>query len=906
MASHSYRRRRGHRWFALTLIAATVSVSANAALISPLEALRGSLLRRGPQPFDAATQPLMVAQAGNRTSRSSPHPKAPATPTSRAHNSSNVTVTESSPSSTAAEGRYGHSAVYVQDTNLLYFLGGQLGENGTTVTNEVLVFNLANPIVWNSRPSTRILDNPLAISSVSEDLDPLAWAASAVDDRGRAWVIGGVTEDCEHDHTVHRLDMSNLTLSDVIEIGAEWTVPQMISHMPPRRRQAQAVAIYNTTARSDDIYVFGGIAEQFTCSDETIGYLGIDRYSTSENRHGQNEVESFAWTAPSGTSAKTFEPPVSDYTATLLEGGRFVAILGGQTANGGLAAFSDILIFDSRQKNWEKKIARGSAPSPRMGHVAIALPSGAVLVHGGIGEDHAVLSDVHLLSPPSDLNSGSARWTWSTLTSNRHSTLASPSRAWHTATRLVSGTVVFAFGIDTSTGSPSDSISFFTIDESKGEYSFTPEFHGEAAVAPKTPTTTSSVRSSSSSSSSSKHSTKTHKATTKSKKKKKKQKHDPTSWAVPDTTSTIPWATATYSAQPVQTFAPTPAEDTPTTSSASSTPPVSPVSASTQNDESSSKAALQTKTIAVSVGTLVGLVALVGVAAIFIRRRNSQKSQDEVPDTPLNMTRGGGSHFAPIVSSLMYTRPVQARQLSLGSMMSANNGHVDDYYGAEHEGDGASSTGAVFDAASPDPFSDHHRVGEMGQSRVVGRVGPGGFVEAASASSIETQRNKTSILDAISPSLSASVKSIPFLAGLNRADSNSSYADTYTVRTPEQRSRRPSNQASLSGPSLPPGAAAPEGLPSGTGRPLPSLQEYGVVLSGHSDLPEAAFMKAQPRSGSGSRNSSFDSRTSFAGIGANGGGGSGHESHPSVDVVRSDTSGKLSRASTGLRVTNAD
>ncbi|SGY11753.1 BQ5605_C011g06261 [Microbotryum silenes-dioicae] len=905
MTSPSCRRRRGHRLFALTLIAATASVSTNAAIISPLKALRGSLLRRGPQPFDVAPQPLLVARAGNRTIRLSPHPKAPATPPGGAHNSSsNATVVEHSPNPIAVEGRYGHSAIYVQETNLLYFVGGQLGENGTTVTNEVLVFNLANSIVWNSRPSTRILDNPLAVSSVSEDLDPLAWVASAIDDRGRVWVIGGVTEDCEHDHTVHRLDMSNLTLSDAIEVGAEWTVPQIVSHTPPRRRQAQAVAIYNATARSDDIYVFGGIAEQYTCSDETIGYLGIDRYSTTENHHGQNEVESFAWTAPSGTSAKTFEPPVSDYTATVLKGGRFVAILGGQTAHGGLAPFSEILVFDSRLKTWNKRIARGTPPSPRMGHVAIALPSGAVLVHGGIREDHAVLNDIHLLTPPSDLNSDTTLWTWSTLIRNRHSSLASPSRAWHTATRLVSGTVVFAFGIDTSTGSPSDSISFFTIDESKGEYSFTPQFHGESAVAPRPVTTTSSVRSSTSFS---KQNTTSHRATTKSKKKKKK-KHHSTSQAAADTTSTIPWATTTHSAQPTQAPATTPAEDTLTTSSsASSVAAVPPVSASTQDDEASSKAAQQTKTIAASVGTLVGLVALVGVAAIFIRRRNSQKTRHEVPDTPLDMTRGGGSQFAPIVSSLMYTRPVQARQFSLGSAMSANNGHVDDYYRGKHDQDGDASTGAVFDAASPDPFSDHQRVGEMGQSHVVGRVGPGGFVEAASASSIETQRKKTSILDAISPSLSASVKSIPFLAGLYRADSNSSYADTYTVRTPSQRSRRPSLQASSVGPSIPPGAAAPEGLPSGTGRPLPSLQEYGVAMLGDSDLPEAAFMKFYPRSASGSRNSSFDSRMGFTGIGANGGGEGGYASHPSVDVVRSDTSRtKLSRASTALRVTNAD
>lgn len=166
---------------------------------------------------------------------------------------------------TPSEGRYGHSAVYLPTNNTLLFIGGQVGDNGTTITSQVLSFDLASPFLWGSRPVSAIPNNPSPATELTSRRIASAWAASAIDSSNRTWLIGGVTESCERDPIAWTLD------------GAEWSVPTLTGRRPPRRRQAQAVVVPNYLSGKDDVWVFGGIADEYTCSETTSGYLGIDR-----------------------------------------------------------------------------------------------------------------------------------------------------------------------------------------------------------------------------------------------------------------------------------------------------------------------------------------------------------------------------------------------------------------------------------------------------------------------------------------------------------------------------------------------------------------------------------------------------------------------------------------------------
>ena len=234
--------------------------------------------------------------------------------------------------------RVGHTAVYLTATQELLFIGGQVGETGLAVTNSILTFRLNTSFVFGQRAIPSLNNNPSLSPKLSLTLPPHAWAAAAVDAVGRIFIIGGVTRNCNKDGAAYVLE------------GGSWSTPLATPRAPPRRRQAQAISINNATSELDDIYVFGGIAEPYTCSRETTGYLGMDRWTS-----GSGEVQNFPWMTPAGAEVD-YEPAVSDYTGTLLGNGNSIAYIGGQSAEGVLANMGQILIFDSRVRAWSLQV----------------------------------------------------------------------------------------------------------------------------------------------------------------------------------------------------------------------------------------------------------------------------------------------------------------------------------------------------------------------------------------------------------------------------------------------------------------------------------------------------------------------------------------------------------------------
>ena len=107
----------------------------------------------------------------------------------------------------------------------------------------------------------------------------------------------------------------------------------------------------------------GGIAERYTCSEETIGYFGIDRWDTVGGT-----VETLPWNDPANWPGKTYDPPVSDYTATLLADKASIVIIGGQTAAGDLVGMGSVQVFNTSLRSWLSKVRpHASRPAARPG-----------------------------------------------------------------------------------------------------------------------------------------------------------------------------------------------------------------------------------------------------------------------------------------------------------------------------------------------------------------------------------------------------------------------------------------------------------------------------------------------------------------------------------------------------------
>ncbi|GAA5891601.1 hypothetical protein JCM8208_007335 [Rhodotorula glutinis] len=619
-----------------------------------------------------------------------------------------------------AQGRYGHSAVYLPPpANELLLIGGQVGETDTSITSDVLRFRLASSLVWGAdRPVSSIPDNPLKNSSLAVGLPASAWGAAAVDAQGRAWLIGGVTADCDKDAIAHVLSTTSSSSSTT-----SWTVPALAPRYPPRRRQASALAVANSTTGGTDVWVLGGIADSWTCSSDTIGYAGVDRYDTASGL-----VESMPWSAPGGVDPAEWEPPVSDYAAVVLERGVGILVVGGQGSDGHLADMAEVLNFDVATRSWTQQSVANLAPAPRMGHASVLLDSGSILIHGGLSSAHNVLSDLFLLSP------STSGWTWTQLVTSDHSE-QSPALAYHSATQIVGGTIVVAFGIDGKTSAPSGDFWFLTVDEDAGTYTWTDQFGGNADTvaaleADAAATTTFAA----------KFAKKTFEVIANPKAQ--------TSEAA--TAATVAPSLGVYgppeSEAPISAPGYSPSSSsssrssarTASSSSAAVTAAKSPSSSAASASASQADEAPTPKStiIGASLGAL-GAVAAAGLLFFLVRRRAAQGGA-RAPSSPVmgSASRADGTSAPPLVSQLMYTRRAQARNMSLGSTLSALSPRAVDLVdeGSPNMAGIGAATGA-----SPDPFNDAYRVTEVGQleragSAASGTSSTGGVVGAVLAS----------------------------------------------------------------------------------------------------------------------------------------------------------------------------
>lgn len=248
----------------------------------------------------------------------------------------NASASASSTQGGAQLARYGHAALYYPETSSIMFLGGQTSSDADepSILSSSFLLNLSEPFVATT-----------PLKAVSFDgIPPTAWAVGTMDSDGRGWLLGGLASDCDSAPPALLLPSSSLP---------SFSTPAFHPRPPPRRRQAASISL------GADLWLFGGIADRFTCSPNTAAYRGIDKVDTVSG-----SVESWGWDSPKGAGSG-WEPPVGDARAGLFgvgdeqyddEGEPRVVLVGGQTASGKLVSLRELLVFDPVDRSWTTEV----------------------------------------------------------------------------------------------------------------------------------------------------------------------------------------------------------------------------------------------------------------------------------------------------------------------------------------------------------------------------------------------------------------------------------------------------------------------------------------------------------------------------------------------------------------------
>jgi N-acetylneuraminic acid mutarotase len=123
------------------------------------------------------------------------------------------------------------------------------------------------------------------------------------------------------------------------------------------------------------------------------------------------------------------------HTATLLPSGQVLVVGGDGPIGEGSAPLASVELFNPAANTWT---SRASLTDARESHTATLLPSGQILVVGGMNATGAPLASAELFDPATN------QWT------SRAS--LTDARGFHTATRLLSGQVLVVGGGERFTG----------------------------------------------------------------------------------------------------------------------------------------------------------------------------------------------------------------------------------------------------------------------------------------------------------------------------------------------------------------------------------------------------------------------------------------------------------------------
>ncbi|WFD38212.1 uncharacterized protein MJAP1_001160 [Malassezia japonica] len=372
--------------------------------------------------------------------------------------------------------RWGAAAAFVPSANAVVISGGQT-DTHSTLTNETWVLDMSG---------LQDLQRSIAASQVtpwlkvqrsnhSESVPPLAYASAAVSSnlcpggsQDTFYVVGGKTEYCKTDLAPiysYSLDLVNSTLYGT------WRSMKGKGQVA-RRTHAKAVMPPRGLGndRSKSMIVLGGENWDEVCHDATppakTREPTMDVWSLPEpyGETCRGTLQSSNPLLKHNATAHQLQfrerlasVPLSDYAAVALpehlvnqttrQFSEPVMFLGGRDYKNRLVSFHKPWVLDTATGRWERWVTAGDVPPPRVGHTAVHLSDGTVMVYGGYKQNSAQgvsnepTDETFLLNP----NVTPAHWSRVKYAPRPANGPEPSARAFHSAT-VVEDVMVVAFG----------------------------------------------------------------------------------------------------------------------------------------------------------------------------------------------------------------------------------------------------------------------------------------------------------------------------------------------------------------------------------------------------------------------------------------------------------------------------
>lgn len=365
----------------------------------------------------------------------------------------NTTDKESTTAASPA-GRWGQSAIYLPNENLVLFTGGQVSNGsssgGGALTNDVFALNVSS-ITSNFTAGSQTPWQKLDV----EGLPPHAFAANAVvsDDGSsdQVWLFGGVVDDCKN-------SAPGWTWSPSAGLNSSWSP---IDGKANGARKARAAAM-QVPAYLPGQAPTEGTAYMMLGGEDVCGGAGANDNANTRRASSSPQVTADLWTFPAASSSArqsaaqmqtlpvdtsrgafsvvdystvTLAPSANSWTAGTTHGRTM--FLGGMTAEQTLAPWDHFWVFDPWTWTWVKWSTTGDVPSGRRGHSSTLLKDGRVLVVGGELEDGSLSNESFLLDP----HVQPAKWT----KVEYNGKMQAPAKAYHSAV-LVDDVLLMGFG----------------------------------------------------------------------------------------------------------------------------------------------------------------------------------------------------------------------------------------------------------------------------------------------------------------------------------------------------------------------------------------------------------------------------------------------------------------------------
>ncbi|KAG1464512.1 hypothetical protein G6F46_002569 [Rhizopus delemar] len=311
----------------------------------------------------------------------------------------------------AAIGRFGHSAILLNDS--IYFYGGDgainVNDNGTHYLSDLAILPLHSSFSLTNPPWSPVSGPQASLGGPSVDAH-IAFMGGL--NGGNMIIMGGVMPN------QMILDEEPKAYSYDIDLG-RWN-----SFTLPKGNRLNRQGAGCTATENGLTFIWGGKRTARVPSRVTNIPANIYRF---DSVHSEN----------SSFLPLTINPPSRyGHTQTLVDGYKIVVLGGFDGQTGDAISLADIWIFDTRIFNWTQvsaELDRDGIPANRSSHSQVLMPDGySILIYGGYDGYH-VYNDVAVLDTHT--------WKWTVKNTNA----AVQGRADHTAT-LIGTNMVVAFG----------------------------------------------------------------------------------------------------------------------------------------------------------------------------------------------------------------------------------------------------------------------------------------------------------------------------------------------------------------------------------------------------------------------------------------------------------------------------